>query len=207
MATPVAETSTQKRLITVDTIMDVPDLTEIVAGELEEKPMAGYIHSLIIVNLLEIIGAFVKANQLGRCFPDGLSYTLHVDENNVPTTRIPDFSFMRRGSLPDFDRRRPVPGAPTLAVEVISPTESVKYLRGKINDLLTYGTEAVWVIYPDAQELQVHEPNSQTIRVYRADDTLQAESLFPGLSFKLSDLFQDDDTPDEENTETETTDA
>ncbi len=183
----------QNQPITLDNIMSVPDHTEIVDGELREKPVAGYIHALVITHLMYIIGNYVRAQQLGACYADGLTYILHVDDNDVPRTRIPDFSFMRRGALPQFDKRRPVPAAPTLAVEVVSASESAAELNDKINDYLTYGAEAVWVIYPEAQKLHVHQPNSKTITVYEADDTLQDEALLPGLSVTIRDLFVDAD--------------
>lgn len=194
MTTVIEKKAESKRGITLEELARLGDYVEYLDGEVREKPVAGYLHSLIIMNLIRLISDFVRANKLGKTFGDGLTYVLHQDvQNDARKTRIPDFSFIRQGTLPaDFDRTRPIFAAPTLAVEVVSPTESANALQEKLDDYLTYGSEAVWVIYPSLRQLHVYTPNSATIQVYRADETLQAEAFFPGLRIAINDLFLED---------------
>ena len=46
--------------------------------------------------------------------------------------------------------------APDLAVEVVSPSETVEEVRQKIHDYLAAGTRLVWTVYPRTREVVVH---------------------------------------------------
>jgi len=170
------------------------DWVEVVDGEfVEVKIMPGFEHSDIIDILLDILKPFVRQHNLGRVFGDGLTYLLHVSEAGIRTARIADFSFIRREKFRrDFDRREPYPGAPDLAVEVVSPSEKTPDLMGKIEDYLRYGIEQVWAIYPGDKELHVYLRDHNLPLVYKESDTLEAPSLFPGWQLKVADLFLDE---------------
>jgi Uma2 family endonuclease len=120
-----------------------------------------------------------------------VTFVLHVDERGVPTTRIADFSFIRRGRIPkDIDWSKPFMGAPDLAVEVISPAEKADETLAKVNDYLRFGTEQVWVAYPSLRQVYVYRKDQPEVaRIYQATDVLEAPSLFPGLKINVADLF------------------
>ena len=167
---------------------------EVIGGRLQEVEMAaGIQHAFIRDNIYDILRIFVRDNKLGKVINDSLTYVLARDENGkITESRLPDVSFIRPGRIPaDYDRSQPFPGAPDLAVEVVSPFERTATTLAKITDLLQYGAEEVWVIYPLEQELHRYA-NDEAPRVYSVDDTLQADNLFPGLQLKLADLYHDD---------------
>jgi len=168
---------------------------EVVNGEIKDNTVtAGFIHIQIVSNLYDLLKPFVKKHRLGYVYPDGLTYILYEDkEQGVRDSRIPDFSFVRPGLIPeDWDRSRPFPGCPALAVEVVSLTEKTAKLMEKVASFLRYDTEQVWVIYPQKQQLHQYLKDDTPPRTYTADDTLQAETLFPGLAIKIADLFVDE---------------
>lgn len=86
---------------------------------------------------------------------------------------------------------RPYPGAPDLAVEVISPSESAEAVPRKVRLYLDKGVEAVWVVYPEAREVHQYqrEREPRMVRVYRGDEMLEAPGLFPGLGLPLAAIF------------------
>lgn len=184
-----------QNIITLEDVMRFNDeeWIEIVDGELVKTDMsaAGFLQVIVVDNLFRILDGSVRANKLGRVQTDGLTFILHVNEKGVRNTRIADFSFIRRGRIPkNFDWSKPFPGAPDLAVEVISPTEPAEETLSKISDYLRFGTEEVWVIYPSQRQIYVHRGDQlDTVRVYKEDDILEAATLFPGLKIKISDLF------------------
>jgi Uma2 family endonuclease len=92
----------------------------------------------------------------------------------------------------DWDRSRPFPGCPALAVEVVSPTETTAELMEKVASFLRYDTEQVWVIYPQKQELHQYLKDDTPPRIYTANDSLTADTLFPALEIKIADLFVDE---------------
>lgn len=164
---------------------------ELADGELVEMSPVGVRHAEIAGNGYDILKPHVKANQLGSVYMDGLIYVLHIDPvTEKRTVRIPDISFVRKGRLPaDFDRSRPFPGAPDLAVEVVSPDEGADELLAKIRDYFAYGTEQVWVLYPEQRELHQHIRGEKGIRVYLESDTLDGGTLLPGLTIPIAALF------------------
>lgn len=182
--------------ITVDDLMQLDEdrWFEVVDGQLVETDMAaaGFLHIHVIINIYELLKPHVRKNRLGRVFPDGLTYNLYVDEQGkVYASRIPDVSFVRRENLPvNFDLKRPFPGAPDLAVEVVSPSESADTLRQKIRDYLRYGTEQVWVAYSGEKEVFVYQgKTARDVQIYGETDTFEAPTLFPGLQIKVAEIF------------------
>jgi len=165
-------------------------LFEVIDGEIIEMQPVGVQHSDIAGNTYDILKPFARANKLGEVRMDSLIFVLHVDkEGGIRKTRIPDVSLVRRGRLAkDFDRSHPFPGAPDLAVEVVSPDESAGEVLAKIRDYFAYGTDEVWVLYSDQKELHQHIRGEDDIHVFRADNTF-ASALFPGLSIRIADLF------------------
>jgi Uma2 family endonuclease len=171
---------------------------EVIDGEIVEMSPVGFRHVIVAGNAYRVLYDFATPQKLGYVCTDNLIYILHVDpETGIRKTRIPDASFIRKGRLPkDFDLGLPFPGAPDLAVEVMSPDDSAPELLAKIRHYFAYGTEQVWVLYPDQRELHQHIRGVNQIRIYGENDTLRAESLFPGLEIKIKDLFALPDVED-----------
>jgi len=166
---------------------------EVVDGEWVEMSdeMMTLLHTFIIDNLFLIVVPHVRANKLGHVHTEGPKYILHVDENGIQTAYEPDLAFLRKGRIPEgFDLyRRPFPGAPDLAVEVVSHGQKTTDVLDKVADYLRYGTEEVWVIYPAKHELHRYRAGEEAPELFREDQTIQSESLFPGLTVKVADLF------------------
>lgn len=177
--------------------LDEDKREEVVNGIIEDNTIVtGFEHRNYLDNFLDSIRPFVKKHKLGYMTGDGLTYILHMEENEngkvIQQTRIPDASFFRKGQAPDdWDRKRPLPFAPDLAVEVVSPTEKTTKLMAKISAYLEYGTEQVWVIYPAKRELHQYFAEDNAPRIYGEQDMLQAETLFPNFTLTIADIFVD----------------
>ena len=66
----------------------------------------------------------------------------------------PDVCVLLAEKARQLDRRRiPIPGAPDLVIEVISPSESL----GKIQSYLRHGTAEVWQVYPESRVLEIYK--------------------------------------------------
>src|SRR5262249_16620438 len=154
----------------------------------DEVGAATFLHFIVIDTLSDIFKPFVKARKLGRVATDGLTFQLGFDEDGKPVEHIPDFAFIRRGRLPKgFDPSQPFPGAPDLAVEVISPGQTVDKLQYKVNNYLKFGSEQVWVIHPILVELhQYRRDKPGHVRVFRNDEPVDVEALFPGLTLNVA---------------------
>ncbi len=165
---------------------------EVANGELVSMSPVGYEHSELTFHVAKLLDTIVRDRKLGYVHPDNLIYVLARNEaEGLEVARIPDVSFIRRGRFPkDFDRKRPFPGAPDLAIEIISPSETETVTLAKVRDYLRCGSEEVWVLFPDAKEVyQYRSSDPKTIRIYTGDDVIDTQSLFPGLTLKTSALF------------------
>jgi Uma2 family endonuclease len=168
---------------------------EVVRGQLREVDMsAAYlIHGMIGQNLIDIVRPFARQQKLGLVVGDGVTFVLSMVAETVTESRIPDAAFIRRERLQKFDPFRTFPGAPDLAVEVVSPSESAEDTDEKIGDYFAAGTEQVWVIYPRLKRVHVYlRPASLRERSYviYADGETFESPLFPGLIIPVADIFR-----------------
>jgi Uma2 family endonuclease len=81
-------------------------------------------------------------------------------------------------------------GAPELAVEVISPSESAADVQRKVELMLAAGAKAVWVVYPKTQSVTIHTPDG-VARTLGAGGSLIAPFLLEGWSAPVAELFAD----------------
>ena len=103
----------------------------------------------------------------------------------------PDVGFVRRDRLPEPVTAQFYPLMPDLAVEVLSPSNTLPELRRKAEVYLRHGTTLVWLVNPDEKTVEVwrmagDEATSETIA---PDGALSGESLLPGFSLALDTLF------------------
>ncbi len=78
-------------------------------------------------------------------------------------------------------------GAPDLAVEIVSPSDSATALARKVRQYLEAGTHTVWVVHRKTREVHVYEQGST--RFLTEEQTLDAPELLPGFSTKVNELF------------------
>jgi len=165
---------------------------EVVDGEFKESdPMtAGYLHLHIVGNIFRQIDPYIRRNRLGIFGGDGLTCVLHTSSEGVRTSRIPDLVYIHKDRIPkSWDIKKPFPGAPNLAVEVVSPNEKSEETQRKIDDYLTYGTDEVWVLYPETKVVHRYEAAQRdVIRILQEADTLQTP-LFPELELPIAAFF------------------
>jgi Uma2 family endonuclease len=163
---------------------------EIVDGEIVEMSPVGGEHQFIGGNFYDILKPHVKENNLGFVFFDGLIYILQLEEGRVRRARVPDISFIRKEAIPsNWNIKKPLPVAPTLAIEVMSPDDKAEEILIKVREYLEAGSEQVWVAYPSSKEIHQHLRGSSQVTVYSGDDVMKVDSLFPGLELSLTALF------------------
>jgi Uma2 family endonuclease len=183
-------TDTMAQLITPEQLAAMPNDGdfELVDGRLVERNI-GNKANWVASELARILGNYVREHQLGWLFTAEAGYRLNPSRPN--SVRKPDVSFVAAGRLPDeepaaaaYDRL-----APDLAVEVISPGDTVHELDQKVEEYLLAGVRVVWVINPDLQMVQVHHPDG-TIERLRRGDELNGLEIIPGFRCQVSELFQ-----------------
>jgi Uma2 family endonuclease len=185
---------TEAKLITEAELMALGSdaRVEVVDGEVIEKSAAGILHQFIGGNFYNPLYRFVTEHNLGFVFYDGLIYLLNQEGQHLRGARVPDVSFVRKGVLPKgWNIERPFPGAPTLAIEVVSPDDDAEDLLKRTRDYLRAGSEQVWIAYPNEREVHQHKRGADTVRVYTNNtDAIDVDGLFPGLVLTLGEIFK-----------------
>lgn len=102
--------------------------------------------------------------------------------------RQPDVSFISLDRLPHLPAEDYISGAPDLAIEVVSPSDTAEDLNRKINQYLAAGGVKVWAAYPRTRQIHVSEKDRPTT-ILSGDDALTEPGLFPGWSVRVSELF------------------
>ena len=158
---------------------------ELVKGHLLDMTPPGGTHGKVALRIGRFVQSFVDENDLGEVMVE-TGFRL-VD--NPDTVRSPDASFLAADKLsttglPDGF----ISGAPDLAIEVVSPGDTASEIQDKVHDYLTYGAQLIWVIYPQQKIVVVHHPDG-TAKTLHEKDTLTGESVVPGFSCPVGDIF------------------
>jgi Uma2 family endonuclease len=132
--------------------------------------------------------AFARRHALGVV---GAEVGFRVSQD-PDTVLAPDVAFTSIESLdPDRDVSRLIVGAPTLAVEIMSPNDLEQDVSQKVDRYLSAGTARVWVVRPAAQSITVHRPGGDA-HTYRLEDTLNSDDAgftVDGFELALGDIF------------------
>jgi Uma2 family endonuclease len=78
-------------------------------------------------------------------------------------------------------------GASELAIEVVSPSDTAKHLKIKVDAYLTNGSKTVWVVYPGDRSVMAHTAGAA--RELKADQKIE-DPLLPGFSHAVSGFFE-----------------
>ncbi len=181
--------STWKKDWTEAELMSLPEVGgkyELVEGALVVTP-ASIRHEMIESCLIMELRLFVKQNNLGRV--GGSNLGCWMKNGNV---RCPDVSFISTSRFKKLGRDMEgfLKGAPDLAVEIISPSNTIKAMKDKSVEYFESGSKLVWIVNPYDQSVVVLRTDG-TEGVLNVNDSLEGEDVIPGFSLPVSELFED----------------
>ena len=183
-STTAAQTMTAEGLLQLPTGMGTR--YELVEGALKTMSPAGSRHGRIALRIGSLLEHFVRSHGLGETVGAETGFILR---RNPDTVRAPDAGFIAQdrvsiAGLPDGF----FPGAPDLAVEVLSPSETASEVQRKVDDYFDAGSAQVWVIYPELSKVAVFRSARESVFLGPAD-TLDGGTLLPGFSCPVAELF------------------
>ena len=168
---------------------------ELVEGELRKMPPAGFEHGIRAAKIGRYLDAHVEKYKLG--YVCGAETGFKISEN-PDTVRAPDAAFVRQAAI----ERQGVTkgyweGAPDLAVEIISPSDTYAGVAEKVEAWLTAGCAMVWVINPRQETVEVYRPieaasqstNAHCKTVLSGNDTLDGDDVVEGFQCQVQDIF------------------
>jgi Uma2 family endonuclease len=162
-------------------------LVELVDGTLVEKPV-GWMESRIAMVIAVALSNFVTPRRLG--YVSGADGTLKMKSGRV---RLPDVTFISVDDVPGGRlTREPIPQLPpTLAIEVISESNTPGEMRQKIKEYFDSGSRLVWLIYPSTRTVAVFATlHDEPTCVLSDGDVLDGGTVLPGFSISVAHVFE-----------------
>ena len=159
---------------------------ELVKGALVELMVASREHELTGSLVNWQLSAHVFPNGLGEVYTGSRGYVTGSD--SPATSRMADVSFISTARLrPDIFGKL-YDGAPDLAVEILSDSNTPAEIAQKITEYLNAGSKAVWIIDIDDRTLTVHTPDAPPLLLTDAD-TVRGDDYLPGFACPVADLL------------------
>ena len=162
-----------------------PYRQELIDGILHEMEPPGAEHGFVATKIARLLMRHVDEAD-GIVFASEVGFHLASDPDTV---RAPDVAFVSQERVPESGVPAGYwPGAPDLAIEVVSPNDRRSGVEGKALDWLTAGTRAVVVLDPPLRTATVYRARDD-IRVLTDDERLDLGDVVPGWSAHVGDLF------------------
>jgi Uma2 family endonuclease len=158
---------------------------ELVGGLLVREPRPGAQHGALVVELAAALLEFTRGRGIGRVVVD----TGFVLFDDPPTVRGPDIAFVSSERVPvDGLPRGYMRGAPDLAIEVVSPSNSLAGMQTKIGEYLRAGCRSVWIVEPVTRTITSYHPDGG-VRLVGDTEELLAGEVLPEFRLRVGDVF------------------
>lgn len=182
--------SVATQLTTADELLAIPRdgmRRELIEGELIEMQPAGFFHGVTSNWLGTYLTVFVEEHDLGLITTAETGFKVTT---NPDTVLAPDVGFVAKSRLPS-DISTLVgffPGAPDLAVEVVSPGDTYGEVENKVARYLDAGTPLVWIVRPRQKRVEVHRADGSS-ELLSLSDTLSGENVVLGFELAIARIF------------------
>jgi Uma2 family endonuclease len=181
-------TATLEKSVTADDFFEIArgKRAELIQGKVIWMTPAGTEHGFYAMDLGSEIRVFVKRQKLGIVCAAETGFRMAND-----MVRAPDVAFLSNEKLKSIGGALPqkfFPGAPDLAVEVVSPGDTAEEIESKVGDWFQGGTQQVWVLYPRTKTIHLHRSASETL-VLRRGDIITGGEVLPGFEYAVNEIF------------------
>jgi len=177
----------KKRYWTDNELMSLPKdgrKYELIDGDLLMSPV-GMTHSDVCINLSTLSNNFVCRKRLGKVFDSSIGYRL-----SRTVLLSPDVSFVSKVRLTEImvAPEKFLYGAPDLAVEVLSPSDTLKIIEDKLDKYFEHGTRLAWILDYKRKSVSVHTLDGIT-RLTKPGEWLTGGEVLPGFKCRLRQIF------------------
>jgi Uma2 family endonuclease len=172
--------------MTLDEFLALPEekpYLEYDNGVVRQKVAPQFDHTSLQLNFTE------RLNRLGRELRHGMA----LSEPRMVTpgwAPLPDVAYYRKERITPQSRRRfgKIEIPPDIAVEIVSPDQTVRELLEKCVRYAAVGVAISLVVDPDDETIYAIRPG-QTLRVLRGDDRIDLDDVLPGFDLTVQGLF------------------
>ncbi|MEG3894314.1 MULTISPECIES: Uma2 family endonuclease [unclassified Microcoleus] len=132
------------------------------------------------------IGLWNEQTGLGEAFDSSTGFTLPNGAD-----RSPDASWVEKSrweALTTQQREKFIPLCPDFAVEILSPTDSLKKTQEKMQEYRENGCRLGWLINRKKREVEIYRPG-QDVEFLQSPLTLSGENVLPGFVLNLQKIW------------------
>lgn len=151
-------------------------------GELVAMVPVGSESGYFNLNLSGQLWLWNQQTQLGVAFDSSAGFTL---PNGA--IRSPDASWIyqaRWDQLTSQQKRKFAPICPDFVLELMSPSDDLAAIQGKLEEYRENGAGLGWLIDPESQQVHIYRSNQPT-QILEYPNTLSGEEVLPGFTMSL----------------------
>jgi Uma2 family endonuclease len=185
--------TSQSKLVTADELDALPTYGpggdrryELIRGELKVMSPTKPLHGIVCARVAFHLTGFVMEHGLGEVFGAETGFLIETDPDSLVGADAAFVSNERLASVERFDKFFPF--APDLAVEVLSPGNTVQEIDEKVAMFFAAGSRLVWVFNPKRRTAAVYR-SPLDVRLLGEGDALDGGDVLPGFTLDLSKLF------------------
>jgi Uma2 family endonuclease len=173
--------------LTLEEFLRLPEARpalEYIDGMVVQKVSPKTTHSVIEIELGALLLAYAKRRRLGRTYPN-LRCTFGG------RSLVPDLVFFARGRIPKDKSGKRVDDvylAPDLAIEILSPGQTVRALTARALWCLEHGVRLFWLIQPRRSRVLVFQPGIAP-QILESGDRLSGSTVLSGFDLSLDEMF------------------
>jgi Uma2 family endonuclease len=174
-------------VLTLPQFLRLPEIKpalEFINGRVVQKVSPTFPHSWLGYQIAYRINAHSGPRKLGHAAPE-VRFIFGGE------SLVPDVCFIARGRLPRDRQGRYAERlalAPDLAVEILSPGQTVKKLSAKLARAVRNGVRLAWLIQPRRNRVFVFRPDQPPLEL-GPGDVLDGYDVLPGFTLPIDELF------------------
>ncbi|MDB5350602.1 MAG: hypothetical protein JWN86_1849 [Planctomycetota bacterium] len=177
--------------LTPDQVLAMPDdgvRRELIRGELREKPWKPHVrsHAFAVARVASQLEIWLdeQPEPRGEVVCGEAGFILGMDSG--VGIDVAYLSAELSAATPESDAF--IHGAPVLAVEILSPSDTIEDIEEKVDLYLESGVGVVWILSPRFRTVTVYRPGAEPV-FYNALQELGDEPLLPGFRVAVVNLF------------------
>jgi Uma2 family endonuclease len=176
-----------ERRLTLEEFLELPEESpalELVDGVVSQKVAPQWLHGRLQYATAAVINGFAEPRKLAMAFPE--IREAHGRDSLVPDVGIYRWARIPRTAAGRLTNARPSP--PDIAIEIISPGQTLAELIEKGRRYLAHGVQIVVIISPGPETVTLMRADG-SLTTLRADDRIDLDTVLPGLELTVRALF------------------
>lgn len=168
-----------------ETLDDADSLYEIINSQRVEKPVSTVAVSIASL-LVSHLNVFALPRKLGIALTEPLLRLIPGGDQRRPDVAFVAYERWPEAEVPEGD---PWEVVPNLAVEVVSPSNTIQDMVDKIDEYIDAGVSLAWMILPKQRRVYVYE-SPLRLSVLPVEGELDGGDVLPGFRLKVVALFE-----------------